>query len=504
MWKIVDENVKPSIPVKKVEYSQYQQDIFTYIENSMSKSDKQHLMIQAVAGSGKTFTGVEAFKRLPSNLNAAFVAFNTHIASELKEKLPSSANARTYHSLGLEVLRKNISSKMYVNDNKTSNFLYKKLSNNDRWMTSSICKLTSLCKNHPKIHYTDDELRVIAFMYDVNLYDEFNNQIADKIFALTRESLEYAVENSSYVDYADMVWLPNVLNDGMLNFPAFDFLAVDEVQDTNSVQMQLAIRCINNNGMIVGIGDSYQSIYAWRGADITAMETMKNEINAMELPLSISYRCPKAVQELVNTEFPHIKFESAKNAIPGKIESVNKTFIEKNIQPDDMVLCRVNADLVPLAFSLIRNGVKATIKGRDIGKGLVTLIKQSKANSVKDLFNWLEKWKTSEFEKSSKYYAKAKIQMVQDKYDTILALSDGVNGISEIITKCETLFSDEKNGVMLSSIHRAKGLEADRVWILRPDLLPHPLAKGEDQKQQEDNLKYVAITRTKNELYFVS
>jgi DNA helicase-2/ATP-dependent DNA helicase PcrA len=55
------------------------------------------------------------------------------------------------------------------------------------------------------------------------------------------------------------------------------------------------------------------------------------------------------------------------------------------------------------------------------------------------------------------------------------------------------------------TVHRAKGQETDRVWILRPDLLPMKLPKMTDeQKQQERNLHYVAITRAKHELYYVS
>ena len=68
------------------------------------------------------------------------------------------------------------------------------------------------------------------------------------------------------------------------------------------------------------------------------------------------------------------------------------------------------------------------------------------------------------------------------------------------------MFTDEKieNAVMLSTAHKSKGLEADRVLILLPTKLPLTW-KGQLDWQliQENNLKYVAITRAKKELVFV-
>jgi len=75
--------------------------------------------------------------------------------------------------------------------------------------------------------------------------------------------------------------------------------------------------------------------------------------------------------------------------------------------------------------------------------------------------------------------------------------------VDELVHKIEGLFSDEIEGVVCSSVHRAKGLEADRVFIIRRDLMPHPMAQSPWELVQEKNLEYVAITRSKNELIFV-
>ena len=64
----------------------------------------------------------------------------------------------------------------------------------------------------------------------------------------------------------------------------------------------------------------------------------------------------------------------------------------------------------------------------------------------------------------------------------------------------------ETDGVLLSSIHKAKGLEADRVFLIEPEgaPVPHPMAKQDWEIEQEWNLRYVAITRAKKELIYVS
>lgn len=247
----------------------------------------------------------------------------------------------------------------------------------------------------------------------------------------------------------------------------------------------------------------HNSIYAFRGASSTAMDNLKERLGADELPLSLSYRCPVAVKELVNQKFPHIRFEVPEWAKPGKVYDMLDRDVAKNIQPDDMVLCRVNADLIPLAFSLIRSGIKATVKGRDIGKGLTALIKKSKADSVPDLMEWLYNWKAKEIEKAMRMNAESKIGSIQDKIETIVALADDADTVAQVVGRCDEIFSDEKSAVTLSTIHKAKGNEAERVFILRPDLLPHPAAKREEDKRQEENLTYVCYTRSRDELIFI-
>jgi superfamily I DNA/RNA helicase len=157
-----------------------------------------------------------------------------------------------------------------------------------------------------------------------------------------------------------------------------------------------------------------------------------------------------------------------------------------------------------VAFSLIRKGIKATIKGRDIGRSLVTLIKKQHVNEVPELFKSLESFRDKQYAKFIAQDKPHKILQLDDQIATLDVISEGAVNVHEVMTRCETIFSDARSAVTLSSIHKAKGLEADNVYILRPDLLPHPKAKKPEQQVQESNLEYVAITRPKQNLMFVN
>ena len=94
-------------------------------------------------------------------------------------------------------------------------------------------------------------------------------------------------------------------------------------------------------------------------------------------------------------------------------------------------------------------------------------------------------------------------QILEDKRDTIEALSDGCQTVAGLEQRIAQVFSDDQAGVVFSTVHKFKGGEAEKVYILEPGLMPHPRASQAWEMVQERNLRYVAITRSKQELYFV-
>ena len=105
-----------------------------------------------------------------------------------------------------------------------------------------------------------------------------------------------------------------------------------------------------------------------------------------------------------------------------------------------------------------------------------------------------------------KYGADEKLVALHDKVDCIRILSGDCKGVNDLTNKLGRLFQDTagKGQVVLSSVHKAKGLEADWVYIFKPHLLPHPKLIDKANGSQEINLKYVAYTRAIKYLMIVN
>ena len=95
------------------------------------------------------------------------------------------------------------------------------------------------------------------------------------------------------------------------------------------------------------------------------------------------------------------------------------------------------------------------------------------------------------------------MEVLQQKIEVIECLCEEVESVPELKKLINNIFSDDIKGIMLSTIHKAKGLENDRIFFLCPELIPSKYATQPWQYEQEANLKYVAITRAKKELIYV-
>lgn len=465
--------------------SKYQQSIFQW-----AIQDHGNLVVQASAGSGKTTTLEKLYSMLSGSV--LLMAFNKSIADELAIRLPN-ATVGTYHKIGLSIVSKSYG-RVQIDNDKNWKLMRGYLGESAKYLQSPIKKLASMVKNN-LTNDNDKDLWELVEYYGI----ELNGNQSD-IFATVRFLIQSAKNNPKVIDFDDMIWLPNVLD---LKGDTFDWILVDELQDTNKAQSELISRVANGNSRVVGVGDPFQSIYAFRGANSNAIDDFISRWNAQTLPLSITYRNPKSVVSLVNDQFPDIPLECWDNAQDGLVEMIQYEKALEQMSVGDMILCRVNADLVAPCFQMIRKGVKAVIRGRDIGSNLASLVRKMKAYSMTDLFSKLDGYYQNESAKLLAAEKEMQLQNLTDKVNTIYALSDGINSVDELLERITSVFSDDNAAIMFSSIHKAKGLEADRVFILRPDLLPHPMAKKSWERTQERNLEYVCYTRSKRELYLV-
>lgn len=517
-----------------------------------------HLIVEARAGTGKTTTLIEGLKVMrggvseftPSFQQAAvwdsmalsedaktvcFVAFNKSIATELQSRVPTGCEAMTMHSMGYRSLRNSFGSLKV--DNFRVQGIMEEITGKDIWdlkgkrptLVKAVEKLVSLCKMNLTLDcvnddgvFVDDALLELAAYHDVDLNGE-GRDVIDLVPKVLERCKNVAKDNT--VDYDDMIWLPIVLD---LPVTRYDLLLVDEAQDLNRCQQQLALKAGHR---LILVGDSRQAIYGFAGADSKSMERMQSlllggnigspddgKIGCQVLPLTVTRRCGKAIVEEAQKIVPD--FEAHESCCEGLISqgrmNVDHLDYRSAVEDGNMILCRVNAPLVSECFKFLKAGRKANIQGRDVGQGLISTIKKIRAgvlqtgDRVELVLEGLSRWIYQETtrENAKKFPSEARLIALQDRYDCLCCFCEDQDTVEDVIKRIEDVFTDDKHGkgIKLSSVHRAKGLEADRVFILLPENagMPHPMAKTEWQIEQEWNLKYVAITRAISELVYVT
>jgi len=141
--------------------------------------------------------------------------------------------------------------------------------------------------------------------------------------------------------------------------------------------------------------------------------------------------------------------------------------------------------------------------GRDIGKNLITLMDRVDTEKTDDMIKGLADHLDVERTRFALAGKEHKIAALEDKVETIFVLAEGTKLVSEIVQKINAIYSDTAEGIVLSTVHRAKGLEAEDGYIRKPSLFPHPRAKSEKDIIQERNILYVALSRFKKSLSFV-
>ena len=475
-----------------MEDSTYQKAIHAFVHDEPGS-----LTVEAKAGSGKTTTMVKAAKLLDPKQSITMLAFNVTIKDELQQRMADApyVKVKTFHAVGLGAIRYFDSSIIVDDKGNKCRDIYRGLPDSDPEIESQVLRLVSFAKTMP---FENPNMVAIAAIVDVVLdADKLDNAIA-----FAAQVLRLSNRNTQLIDFDDMVYLPAIGK-----FPVYrsDALVIDERQDMNLAQIALIKRMMKSTSRAIAVGDRNQSIYGFRGANTEAMDEFTSAIGATELPLSICYRCDKEIIKLAQQIVPEIEWRPG--AGDGIVDTLGESKIADVIQYGDSILCRTNAPLVKTALSLISRGKKAYVRGRDIGRNLLTLIKKVQrkyvVNNLPDLMRAIVEYKDAEVTKLIIAEKPGPASTLSDQTETLIALSEGARTIEDLMKNIETIFADNSVGIVCSSIHKAKGTENDRIFLLHPELLPHPMAKTLKQRQQEMNLKYVAITRAKHHLTFI-
>ena len=499
-----------------IEYepSQYQKAIFDYIQH-----EKGNLVVEAAAGSGKTYTLVKALSLIPQDKRVLMTAFNKDIVKELTKKVKEFPNVevRTLHGLGMILTTRGLG----IGGMKPEAYKYTQLIYN-HWQDLSKTNINKLSRNARKsfventkklvdfgrfyLATTRSEMIELMTKYDIPcVADEVD--VALKVMAIGGKNLDS-------IDYTDMIWMPHIY-DLHLQECEYDFIMVDECQDLNVAERNLVLRCLKKGGRLIAVGDSNQCIYGFSGSDPDSFRAIQSIPNTVSMPLSISYRCPESVVKFAQNLVPSI--EAKQGAEEGVILDCVSL---DDVHDGDMVLCRNNAPLLQVYCKLLEQGKRAYIRGSDVGKNLQNIVigthkdylyTNLKRDGVfirlyEDLFNSrkaiMERYGISQEDAMKHETIQAKLDMIR----ALEVLGADLTTTEELTKKIEDIFpkNDKGEGIMLSTVHKAKGLEADNVFIACASLMPSKSALDEWQVQQERNLMYVAYTRAKKVLGFLN
>jgi DNA helicase-2/ATP-dependent DNA helicase PcrA len=516
-------------------WSQEQETIFKFVA-----SGHGHGMIKAVAGSGKTTTLCEVMRRTSATI--LYLAFNKSISKEVETKVKDlgigkRVVVKTIHKFGKDLLKEaaykfeiagvnkgkgqrqhlimDQKKKMEIvrqifeeQGNKTSDF-NKRSAYVDKKKQNLIVKIASMAQ--ATLSTSPDEIEALLDRVGENVASDLVPQ--ERLVEFVQEVLKRAKEQTRVIDFDDMIWLPNVFD--LRPRQQYTWVLVDEAQDLNMAQIQLVRRAAAASGTrVLFVGDPYQSIYGFRGAEFNSMEKMVEALGGTEhvrvLSLNVSYRCPKSHVELARRIVPEIC--ALESAATGKIVQISLAQAYELFKPQDLVICRRNRPIVEIAFNLLKQNRAAMLVGEE------SLQKQMKEEI--SLHENKEDFKKALNEEKDKLIALAKkrrlwekIQRVQDFYECLEFLYNQMHDLQELRKRIDEIFVARKSKlqdiIRCSSVHRAKGTEASRVFIISPQLFFTKLANSTtddiDQSllREEQNLVYVAITRSREELFLV-
>lgn len=497
--------------------SDQQREVYRWVRN-----EHGNLILIAVAGAGKTTTILNASTMTPTDSRVIIVAYNKKIADEISEKLKSKnihprIKAGTFHSFGFaNWLRqyKDRKGKDYVQKKKVENIL-EDMKVPEEY--AGFCtKLVSMAKNRAigVLCDLEDETEWMNIIehYDLDsgLPEDstgriISNCIGSSIIALKR-SIEIA---DDVIDYDDMLYMPLHRN---VNFWRNEWVFVDEAQDTNPARRELVKRFLQPQiGRAVFVGDPAQAIYGFTGADNDSLEIIKREFNARELPLTVTYRCPKAVVQEARQYVSHIT--AADGNAEGEVGSITDEAFHKlpasEFSNQAAMLCRKTAPLVLTAFALIRRNIPCHVEGKDIGQGLIAMTKKWQTNSIEVFKEKLNEYVSREVNKFLEKKEEEQAERLMDKKETLYVIMDGLSEeatLDDVRAKINGLFGDTPEGVrpkhfVLSTVHKSKGREWPTVYILdRGKYMPSAFARQQWQLEQEYNLIYVAVTRSQGRL----
>lgn len=431
---------------------------------------------------------------------------------ELARTIDTQCYASTFHSLGLKLWR-GLGYRSEIDGHKTK-LLAREEFRYDKKLAGLLAETVSFAKQAAfgvsgSVGGTEEDWHNIIDYYGI---DDEINQVSEERFIkacakVYRRSLEQCTAGrESVIDFDDMLLAPLYFSTGKPSPIQYDWVFVDEAQDSNQSRRMLARFVLKPQGRLVACGDDRQAIYHFAGASSDAMGIIQRENESHTLPLNVTYRCPKKIVDMACQWVPD--YTAHESAPEGEVRTVHHSdfWLEKfRTDGRDVILCRNTRPLVGIAVRLREQGIACVVEGQS-GQAIVNLITKWGEMPIADFLLRMAVWQEEEVKKWENKKRPDKVEIVTERCGTIRMLAAKVGGdqsIRKLVARVEMLFGDDNRTdvLRLCSVHRSKGREWERVFLVgRNEYMPSRYAQTAEELQQEENLMYVAITRVKQEL----
>ena len=463
---------------------------------------------RACAGTGKTTTAVAALQKTKAKTLAC--AFNKSAQMELASRLENNKNveAKTLNGLGHRITARALGHRsLKVEPQKLrilTNDFFPTLSFENKLLVQKLVREARIAGLVPS---GITGFKGILEDTSENWQSLVNENIEEEITTTARELLIKSIEmaqREAQIDFDDQIYFSALCGNFITDY---ELVVVDEAQDLNPLQHKMLQKFYRTSVCI--IGDPRQSIYGFRGAVSNSMMKLEEKFQLKQLPLTVNFRCAPQIISYAQQFCPEIQ---AGLTIQGTVDQLDQYELEA-LPSEAAILCRCNAPLLRLCFQLINAGRWPKFVGRDIGKSLISTLRQiTKKKTIhqpalaREIHQFFDQQISIAFERNQDH----KVESLEDRRDCLFAVLEqtGSKSSEELESNLKAFSEREGAGITLSSIHRAKGLEWPTVFWLNSEIGQKferkALEKGNlEAAQQERNLSYVATTRAKNNLFFI-
>ncbi|RAX58412.1 hypothetical protein CCZ01_03065 [Helicobacter monodelphidis] len=427
--------------------------------------------IQAPAGAGKTLILLE-IARVLSHSSFLYLAFNRSVVNELASLVPANMQAKTVHSLAYQ---------------KIISEHYQSIGVRPEYKPLEIAEILGIRDDFEFLRQISEGFYQFCQSYYTleALGKEEHSQAIKEFYLFLREG-RIPLTHSFYLKEYQL------LSPQERNLERFDYILLDEAQDTNDVTLDIFNSAQTRK---ILVGDKHQNIYFFRGA-INAMEQITADYSQT---LTYSFRCPQ--EHLDKAVFFLEKFKHQ----PTRIVSAKNHISSRNQQ--SAIITRTNAKIIDI-IAMTETSFLKTLKSPQEIFALTLSVFYFYHQQYQNIFpqcTWIKKF--SDFEDLEEYANSIKDT---ELCNSIFIFKKYRQYLLDIFNKAMTFFQQPSRGqTLLLTAHTAKGLEFNHVCI-EDDFCAlselseyffqckNPTQKERLEYENEINLYYVALTRSYN------